>query len=64
MVIKKIAENEEIIDDDTKVAEDLNNFLKIVDIRGNHYTVENVENVSNPVDKAITKSEFHPLILF
>ena len=64
MVIKKIAENEEIIDDDIKVAEDLNNFLKIVDIRGNHYTVENVENVSDSVDKAIKKSEFHPLILF
>ena len=64
MIIKKIAENEEIIDDDTKVAEDLNNFLKIVDIRGNHYTVENVENGSDSVDKAIKKSEFHPLILF
>ena len=55
MVIKKIAENKEIIDDDTNVAEDLNNFLKIV---------ENVENISDPVDKAIKKSEFRPLILF
>ena len=64
MVIKKIAENEEIIDGDTKVAEDLNIFLKIVDIRGNHYTVENVENISDPFDKAIKESEFHPLILF
>ena len=64
MVIKKIAENKEIIDDDTIVAEDLNNFLKIVDIHGNHYTVANVENISDPVDKAIKKSEFRPLILF
>ena len=64
MVIKKIAENKEIIDDDTNVAEDLNNFLKIVDIHRNHYTVENVENISEPVDKAIKKSEFRPLILF
>ena len=42
MVIK-LVENEEIIDDDTKVAEELNNFFKTavtsLDIHRNPYTV-------------------------
>ena len=63
----KLVENEEIIDDDTKVAEELNNFFKTavasLDIHGNPYTVENVENMSDPVEKAIKKFEFHPSIL-
>ena len=53
----KLVENEEIIDDDTKVTEELNNFLKTavasLDIHGNPYTVENVENMSDPVEKAL-----------
>ena len=53
----KLVENEEIIDDDTKVAEELNNFFKTavasLDIHENPYTVENVENMSDPVEKAI-----------
>ena len=40
-----------------KVAEELNNFFKTVvaslDIHGNLYTVENVENMNDPVEKAI-----------
>ena len=63
----KLVENEEIIDDDTKVAEELNNFFKTavasLDIHGNLHTVENVENMSVPVEKAIKKIEFHPSIL-
>ena len=63
----KLVENEEIIDDDTKVAEELNNFFKTavasLDIHGNPYTVENVENMSDPVEKAIKKFESHPSIL-
>ena len=63
----ELVENEEIIDDDTKVAEELNNFFKTavasLDIHGNPYTVENVENMSDPVEKAIKKFEFHPSIL-
>ena len=63
----ELVENEEIIDDDTKVAEELNNFFKTavasLDIHGNLYTVENVENMSVPVEKAIKKIEFHPSIL-
>ena len=58
----KLVENEEIIDDDTKVAEELNNFFKTavasLDIHGNLYTVENVENMSDPVEKAIKNSNF------
>ena len=35
-----------------------------LDIHGNPYTVENVKNMSDPVDKAIKKKiEFHPNIL-
>ena len=63
----KLVENEEIIDDDTKVAEELNNFFKTavasLDIHRNPYTVENVENMSDPVEIAIKKSEIHPNIL-
>ena len=55
----KLVENEEIINDDTKVAEELNNFSKTAvafsDIHGNPYTVENVGNMSDPVGKAIKK---------
>ena len=57
----KLIENEEIID------AELNNFFKTavvsLDIHGNPYTVENVENRSDPVEKAIKKFEFHPSIL-
>ena len=46
--------------------EELNNFLKIatasLDIHGNLYTVENVENMNDPVEKATKKIEFHPSI--
>ena len=63
----ELVENEEIIDDNTKVAEELNNFFKTavasLDIHGNLYTVENVENTSVPIEKAIKKIEFHPSIL-
>ena len=63
----ELVENEEIIDDNTKVAEELNNFFKTavasLDIHGNLHTVENVENMSVPIEKAIKKIEFHPSIL-
>ena len=56
---KVARENEEITDDDTKVAEELNIFFKTavasLDTCGNLYTVENVENKSDPVEKAIKK---------
>ena len=63
----ELVENEEIIDDDTKIAAELNNFFKTaltsLDIHGNPHTVENVENMSDPVEKAIEKFKFHPSIL-
>ena len=63
----KLGENEEIIHDETKVAEELNTFFKTVvvslDIHGNPCTVENVENMSDPVEKAIKKNKFHLSIL-
>ena len=56
----KLVQKEEIIDD-TKVAE-LNNFLKSavtsLDFHGNQYTVENVENISDPADKIFKKFNF------
>ena len=33
-----------------------------LDVHGNQHPVENVENISDPVDKAIKKFEFHPSI--
>ena len=55
----KSVENKEIIDDDTKVAEGLNNFFKTtiasLDIHGNPCIIEDVENMSDPVEKAIKK---------
>ena len=48
-----------------EVAEELNNFLKTavasLGIHRSPYTVENVENMSDPVEKAIKK--FHPSTL-
>ena len=62
----KLVENKAIIDDETKVAEELKIFFKIavasLDIHGNQHTVENVENISDPVDKAKKKFQFHPSI--
>ena len=50
----KLVENEKTIDDDAKVAEELNNFFKIavapLDIHRNPYTAENVEIMSDPVE--------------
>ena len=66
-MVTKLVENEEIIDDGIKDAEELNNFFKTavasLDIHGNQYTVKNVENISDPVYRAIKKFEFHPSIL-
>ena len=49
----KLVENEEIINDDTKVAEELNNFFKtavaFLGVHGNPYVVGNVGNMSDPV---------------
>ena len=49
------------------IAEELNNFFKnaiaSLNIHENKYIVENIENINDPVDKAIQKFEFHPSIL-
>ena len=63
----KLVENEKNIDEDTKVAEELHNFFKTtvasLNIHGNQYTVENVENINDHVKKAIKIFEFHLSIL-
>ena len=38
-------------------------FYTVLYTNGNPCTVENVEYMSDPVDNAIKKFEFHPLIL-
>ena len=49
------------------IAEELNNFFKnaiaSLNIHENKYIVESIENINDPVDKAIKKFEFHPSIL-
>ena len=63
----KFVENKKNIDEDTKVAGELHKFFKTavasLNIHGNQYTVENVENISDPVEKAIKIFELHLSIL-
>ena len=63
----KLVESGEIIDEDVDIAEELNKFFKNVvaslNIHENKHIVESIENINNPVDKAIKKFEFHPSIL-
>ena len=63
----KLVEGGEIIDEDADITEELNNFFKNVvaslNIHENSYIVENIENINDPVNKAIKKFEFDPRIL-
>ena len=63
----KLVEKEEIIDDDIKIAEELNNFFKnavaSLNIQENQLTLTNVGQDSDPIDRAIKKFAFHPSIL-
>ena len=55
----ELVEGGEIIDKDADIAEELNNFFKnavvSLNIHENKYIVENIENINDPVDKAIKK---------
>ena len=56
----KLVKNEEIIDDNTKVAEELHILKTVVaslNIHRNLYTVKNVGNMSDTVDKAKKKKK-------
>ena len=64
----KLIENDKLIQNDNKVAETLNTFLKnavsTLDINENSYIVNNESStILDPVEKAIKKYEIHPSIL-
>ena len=64
----KLIENDELIQNDDKVAETLNTFFKnavsTLDINENSYIVNNESStILDPVEKAIKKYEIHPSIL-
>ena len=58
----KSVENEKTLDIDTKVAEVLKSFFKTavssLNIHGNQWTVENVENMNDTVDKVLKYLSF------
>ena len=64
----KLTENDKLIQNDDKIAETVNTFLKnalsSLDINENSYIVNNESNtVLDPVERAIKKYEIHPSIL-
>ena len=64
----KLIENDELIQNDDKVAETLNTFFKnavsTLDINENSYIVNNESStILDPVERAIKKYEIHPSIL-
>ena len=64
----KLIENDELIQNDDKVAETLNTFFKnavsTLDMNENLYKVNNESSsILNPVERAIKKYEIHPSIL-
>ena len=64
----KLTENDKLIQNDDKIAETVNTFLKnalsSLDINENSYIVNNESNtVLDPVERAIKNYEIHPSIL-
>ena len=64
----KLVENEELLQDDNKIAEEMNNFFKNavseLDMKENSYIInQNVSYITDPIEKAIEKYKFHPSIL-
>ena len=65
----KLVEGDKLLQDDSEVAEELNNFFKeavsTLDVNEDSY-ITNTQNgihISDPIEKAITKFKFHPSIL-
>ena len=61
-------EKDEILQDDKKIAEELNTFFKngvsSLDINENSsITNQNFQNFDDPVDRAIEMCEYHPSII-
>ena len=64
----KLFEGDELLQGDSEIAEELNNFIKeavsTLDVNENSYvTNPDSINISDPIDKAISKYKFHPSIL-
>ena len=64
----KLVEGDKLLQDDSKVAEELNNFFKEafsnLDVNENSYIINpDSINISDPIEKGISKYKFHPSIL-
>ena len=64
----KLVEGDKLLQDDSEVAEELNNFFKeavsTLDVNENSYIINpDSLNISDPIEKAISKYKFHPSIL-
>ena len=64
----KLVEGDKLLQDDSEVAEELNNFFKeavsTLDVNENSYIINpDSINISDPIEKAISKYKFHPSIL-
>ena len=64
----KLVEGDKLLQDDSEVAEELNNFFKeagsTLDINENSYIINpDSINISNPIEKATSKYKFHSIIL-
>ena len=64
----KLVENDEVWHDDSKIAEEMNNFFKnavsTLDIKENSFIINHDNShITDPVEKAIEKYKFHPSIL-
>ena len=64
----QLVEDNELLQDDQKIADELNTFFKNavsnLNINENTYIINHDSgNLSDPVDKAICKYKFHPSIL-
>ena len=65
---EKLVENDEVWHDDSKIAEEMNNFFKnavwTLDIKQNSFIINHDNShITDPVEKAIEKYRFHPSIL-
>ena len=64
----KLVEGDKLLHEDTEVAKELNNFFKeaasTLDVNENSYIINpDSINISDPIEKAISKYKFHPSIL-
>ena len=64
----RLIESDKLLQDDSEVVEELNNFFKeavsTLDINENSYIINpDSVNISDPIEKAISKYKFHPCIL-